>query len=264
MRGAFGEEDVAQRLCLQGMPEADEGGTFADQGAVERFAGRSRDKVDGDMRRLLTRGAAVGQRMGGGDRSSLGAGAGRWSAAMARRRVVGRQGEGGCHRIIGQRIDQAQLPRFRCGHAAALTDKVKGCDQADHPGQSLRGPRPRDEAERHFRLAQARIRCSDAHPAGERNFQSAAEGGPGNRGDCGEGQVQQFRQHIIQVRCQRRPVEFLRIGPGDKCLPGPGQDQTASGRSDLARAIAVCRPARIACPKTFSGGLSNVMTAASP
>ena len=136
-----------------------------------------------------------------------------------------RQGQSCGQRIVGQHIDQTQIQCLFCCHAAAMTDQIHRCGHADQPRQALRCPCTGHQTQRHLGLPQRGSGGRNPHPAGQRDFQTATQGRTGNRSNRRAGQIDQFGQHIVQLRGQRRAVELFGIRARDKGATCACQDQ---------------------------------------
>ena len=154
------------------------------------------------------------------------------------------------HRVVGQPVHQAERQRLLGGDRVAGEDHPQRRRPPDEPRQALGPAVPRNHAESDLGEAEFRSGAGDAQVAGEREFQPAAEGEPGDGGHDGDfgpfdGAEQGLSaQHGGAAGFGREPLQFGDVRPGGE-RPTAGAGENDSLRPGVAREFGEGRAERV-------------------
>ena len=136
----------------------------------------------------------------------------------------------GRHDLVGETDPQ----RFVRADLTAGQAQLLGSARADEAGQALRAAATRNDAEQDLRLSEHRLVRRDAVVAGEREFASAAERVPADRGDHEARDRRDGVERIVERRTDRGRL----VGPAELRDVGACSEQPiAAGDHDGARRI---------------------------
>ena len=215
LRGAFGEEHVAQRFRLGAGDELLEQSALGLHAFLVGLGGGRLDCLDAGLGRFeafQAAGIGLPEIVEGGRRRVRDA-----VAAAAGYRMFGaardilRKGDGGVFKtglVLNQRVEQAhRLGLFRGNGIAGDDHRQRGLDPHD-AGKALRAARAGQDAQLHLGQAQLRRGHGDAVMAAQRNLQPAAQSGAVDRGDDGLGAILDRVDDFGQAGGDRRLAEF--------------------------------------------------------
>ena len=248
-RGAFGKEDVAQRLRLLGIAQHQEGRALLGQAVGETGFCRKAHQPDRFGRRDLSARFGkdlVGQRI---DIGTLADGDGKLAGAARRRDD---QSSRGGDRLpgevaVGHLVDDAERQRFLGADDAPGRDHLRRGQRAGQPRQALRAARARNDAELHFGQADPGRLRRDPVVAGQRDLAAAAERHAVERRDNRlVARLDQF-DDLRQGRLGHRLAELADVGAADEAAPAADDDDRADLFGDAGMHDGAVQPGPHGC-----------------
>jgi hypothetical protein len=226
LRGALGEEDVAQRLRHRGAHQRLEEARLLGEARVERQLGCRGHRVDDRDRRrvfLERRARRVARELQ--QRLEVRLLHAPVTDARQRLRRIGlarRNGglrhldRGGQQVLVDDLVEQRRLREHRHRQRLAREHHVQRAFDADDARQALRAARARQDAELHLGQADLGARERDAVMTGQRELEAATERHALDRGDDRLRRVVEHRVEAPDVRPARHvgAGEFLDVGAG--------------------------------------------------
>jgi signal transduction histidine kinase/CheY-like chemotaxis protein len=231
-RLALGEEKVALGLGLRRDQQLLEQLALPGQALVEGQVDGGLDGLDAGLRgpeaprlpgdRLPELAEDLGLAAGGGDLLVEVAG-------LAQRSSLGHHPVGERHRprdqvALHQLVEEAQAVRLRASDGVAAHDHLERVLHSHQARQALGAAGPREEAELHLRLAQARRADAHAPVTGHGHLEAPAERGAVDGGHHRLPAPLDQLQDLVQARLPGRRAELRDVGAGDERAPGAGDE----------------------------------------